>query len=248
MSFPLPAGRSLRFNPPPNWPAPPPGWTPPPEWAPDPSWPAPPVGWQLWIEDLSGQQRLRGWDGIQRTVDAAPVTPVPAPLSSGPSGPGPWLNDPQVKVSGRKRDLQAEVGRLRNAVEGLGLREQEELRAEIGHLRAELPRLRAEHHKLLAGAASLREQVEQLTEQKLHMLTVESEVGQLESRRALLATAVSDAEHLTTQMDALRAEYAELSGRLVETRETAILQEAGVYEYRHPLDDAVAYKARLAGV
>jgi hypothetical protein len=248
MSFPLPAGRSLRFNPPPNWPAPPPGWTPPPEWAPDPSWPAPPVGWQLWVEDLSGQQGLRGWDIIQRTVDAAPVAPVPAPLSSGPSGPGPWLNDPQMKVSGRKRDLQAEVGRLRNAVEGLGLREQEELRAEIGHLRAELPRLRAEHHKLLAGATSLREQVEQLTEQKLHMLTVESEVGQLESRRALLATAVSDAEHLTAQMDALRAEYAELSGRLVETRETAILQEAGVYEYRHPLDDAVAYKARLAGV
>ena len=29
------------------------------------------------------------------------------------------------------------------------------------------------------------------------------------------------------------------------TRETAILQEAGIYQYRHPLDDAVRYKAQL---
>jgi FKBP-type peptidyl-prolyl cis-trans isomerase len=51
MSFPLRPGNSLRFNPPPNWPAPPPGWTPPPGWAPNPSWPRPPEGWQLWIAD-----------------------------------------------------------------------------------------------------------------------------------------------------------------------------------------------------
>ena len=46
----------------------------------------------------------------------------------------------------------------------------------------------------------------------------------------------------------MRAERAELSRQLVETRETAILQEVGVYQYRHPLDDALAYKARLAGL
>jgi hypothetical protein len=51
MSFMLPIGKSSRFNPPPNWPAPPPGWTPSPGWAPDPSWPPPPEGWQLWIDD-----------------------------------------------------------------------------------------------------------------------------------------------------------------------------------------------------
>lgn len=41
----------MRFNSPPNWPAPPPGWTPPPGWQPDPSWPAPPPGWQLWVQE-----------------------------------------------------------------------------------------------------------------------------------------------------------------------------------------------------
>jgi hypothetical protein len=46
----------------------------------------------------------------------------------------------------------------------------------------------------------------------------------------------------------LRREQAELSGQLVETREAALLQEAGVYQYRHPLDDALAYKVRLTGL
>ncbi len=41
----------MKFNPPPNWPAPPEGWTPTPGWQPDPSWPAPPPGWQVWVDD-----------------------------------------------------------------------------------------------------------------------------------------------------------------------------------------------------
>lgn len=41
----------LRFNLPPNWPAPPPGWTPGPGWQPDPQWPDPPVGWPLFTDD-----------------------------------------------------------------------------------------------------------------------------------------------------------------------------------------------------
>jgi Domain of unknown function (DUF4190) len=44
---------ALRFNPPPNWPAPPPGFVPPPRWQPDPAWPPPPPGWQLWVPDDS---------------------------------------------------------------------------------------------------------------------------------------------------------------------------------------------------
>lgn len=41
----------MRYNPPPNWPAPPPGWTPPPGWRPDPSWGPAPPGWQVWVHD-----------------------------------------------------------------------------------------------------------------------------------------------------------------------------------------------------
>ncbi|MDT5012229.1 MAG: hypothetical protein QOH57_3846 [Mycobacterium sp.] len=43
--------RSMRFNPPPNWPPSPPGWTPPPGWAPDPAWGPPPPNWPLWVAD-----------------------------------------------------------------------------------------------------------------------------------------------------------------------------------------------------
>ncbi|WP_421742514.1 hypothetical protein [Cellulomonas sp.] len=41
----------MKFNPPPNWPAPPEGFSPEPGWTPDPSLPAPPPGWLLWVED-----------------------------------------------------------------------------------------------------------------------------------------------------------------------------------------------------
>jgi hypothetical protein len=36
-----------------------------------------------------------------------------------------------------------------------------------------------------------------------------------------------------------------LQSQLIETREAQLLQEAGVYDYTHPLDSAVAYKDRL---
>ena len=40
----------------------------------------------------------------------------------------------------------------------------------------------------------------------------------------------------------------ELRRQVVVTEETALLQEAGVYQYKHPLSDAVAYQAALAGL
>jgi hypothetical protein len=46
----------MRYNPPPNWPAPPEGWEPPPGWSPDPSWPPPPSDWKFWVEDAPVSQ------------------------------------------------------------------------------------------------------------------------------------------------------------------------------------------------
>ncbi|MFF0269842.1 hypothetical protein [Kribbella sp. NPDC004536] len=39
----------MRYNPPPNWPAPPHGWRPGPGWQPDPDWGPPPPGWKFWV-------------------------------------------------------------------------------------------------------------------------------------------------------------------------------------------------------
>ena len=44
-----PKPTTIRFNPPPAWPAPPPGWEPPPGWMPLPDWPAAPEQWSFWV-------------------------------------------------------------------------------------------------------------------------------------------------------------------------------------------------------
>jgi hypothetical protein len=79
-----------------------------------------------------------------------------------------------------------------------------------------------------------------------------AEMGALESElRQLRATMEqSRGEHaaLEVSRQQLQAELEAVSGQLVETRELALLQEVGVYEYAHPLEDALAYKEVLAGL
>ncbi|REE97409.1 DUF4041 domain-containing protein [Thermomonospora umbrina] len=53
---------------------------------------------------------------------------------------------------------------------------------------------------------------------------------------------------LRNETTALQAELTVARNEIVETRDIALLQESGVYEYQHPLDDAVAYKAELARI
>jgi len=55
------------------------------------------------------------------------------------------------------------------------------------------------------------------------------------------AKGVADAEALSAQIQELRK-------TVVVTEETALLQEAGVYQYRHPLTNAVAYERELAAL
>jgi hypothetical protein len=153
-----------------------------------------------------------------------------------------------LKVSGRKRDLQAEVERLREVVAGIGIRERDELQAEISRLRQELPGLRNEQAALLGALGPLRAETAGLAAQRAQAAQLQSELQQLRAQRDALAATSAEAERLTLALAKLRAEQAELAGQVVETRETAILQEAGIYQYRHPLQDAIAYKAKLAGL
>lgn len=87
-----------------------------------------------------------------------------------------------------------------------------------------------------------------------------AEVARLQSlldRLGVLDVADRDAERLRiqTEVDDLRrqaaavgAELASLRQGVVETQDTLILQEVGVYRYQHPLGDSVAYRAELARI
>nr|WP_237700729.1 DUF4041 domain-containing protein [Janibacter sp. HTCC2649] len=68
---------------------------------------------------------------------------------------------------------------------------------------------------------------------------------EVESLREAAAAARADGER---QARDIYAQLAVLRQSVVETEEAAILQEVGVYRYRHPLDDSVAYRAELARI
>ncbi len=221
---------SYRLNSPPNWPAIPEGWVPPPGWQPDPAWPIP-QGWQLWIP-----------------AEPAPQTAVPLPAQS----PSPYTSaQTQSQVSGlfgrRRKQAEAEAARLVDEVERAEGRARQ-MAEDNRHLTEQLTRL--------LGADGAQLAVEQQRLRRLH----EEKLLELQRIDALLDTKVEHAaqraaQSLTEvrrQADDIARQVSEAEQRLatarqdlVQTDDTRLLQEAGIYEYRHPLADAVAYKARL---
>jgi hypothetical protein len=94
-------------------------------------------------------------------------------------------------------------------------------------------------------AAALREELAALREQMQaerdqQAATLQREAAETHSR------AERELQQLTQQRAEAEAELTELRREVVTTREEALLQEVGVYQYTHPLSDAVAYQAELA--
>ncbi len=120
-----------------------------------------------------------------------------------------------------------------------------ELMVEVGHLREQLERLGA---LSIAELEQMRDGLRQEVEEQRTQLTTEREEAAAEIARQ----AHEAQEVLQGELASLNKEKSELDGRLSElreqvvvTEETALLQEVGVYEYRHPLSDAVAYQQAL---
>lgn len=83
---------ALRFNPPPNWPAPPEGFVPPAGWQPDPAWGPAPEGWQLWVDDSIPENSGTGLAPTQVISTGSPVANPSSPsIGSAPGlgAPGP---------------------------------------------------------------------------------------------------------------------------------------------------------------
>ena len=101
-------------------------------------------------------------------------------------------------------------------------------RREIGELAERSAKEEQAHAERLAGQE--RDHGERLAKQEREA----RERLEKETRHERL-----EAESLAARLEAMRQQ-------VVVTEETALLQEVGVYQYRHPLTDAVAYQAELA--
>ncbi len=121
--------------------------------------------------------------------------------------------------------------------------------------------LLAENAGLAQENERLRQQVSALLGMSISQVAAEADrtraqiqagIGQASAELAAASRQVSEAHRVR---DEAMAEAASVVRRLQEARaqvvatdEMAALQEVGIYEYRHPLQDAVAYKGRLADV
>lgn len=110
-------------------------------------------------------------------------------------------------------------------------------------------------------ARSLLAEIEALSLEKKHLEEQLERLGilgvvQLEERRAELEREIGTQNGLLERRrlegaEEVRLQKAELEAikkRVVATEELALLQEAGIYRYQHPLSDAVAYEAELARI
>ncbi|MFI2489582.1 DUF4041 domain-containing protein [Promicromonospora kroppenstedtii] len=109
-----------------------------------------------------------------------------------------------------------------------------ELGAEAEALRAELARV---------GALDAIQIEEERRSARQRFEDQERELEQ--GRAASLAKFSAEADALTKRRDALAAEVAGLTSQVANLEETLLLQEVGIYEYQHPLENADAYRARL---
>ncbi|MFG3343140.1 DUF4041 domain-containing protein [Glycomyces sp. NPDC048151] len=222
---------TYRFNVPPGWPVEP-GWTPPANWQAPPVWPSAPPGWQWWV-----------------AAEPLPPAPAPAPpeAAQAPVSTAPQVNPdlqlllttPIASVSAsetgftRKGRLESQVA----AIEEFAGRLQRALVATVGELQTlgaldaaelavETNRRKAMIDHLDAETAARKAAADAQAQDQLHQIGMQATAANTELHRV-----------------SLELEKAKRS--LVVTRDEALLQEVGVYEYTHPLEDAVAYKAEL---
>ena len=238
-----------RFNPPPNWPAPPPGWVPPPGWMPLPEWPDPPAGWQVWVDDdaagnpgAAGEVPVPGRPGPKHARNGSPdggagVAPVPPAAVSAASAAKSEAPAP-VRAAVRREEKPGIFGGHKRA-ESL-LQENSDLSRESERLRQQVTALLGmSTEELAAEADRARQQVQARVEQaRAELAGVEQHAAEA---RKVRDTALAEADAAVRNLKAVRAQ-------VVATDEVAALQEVGIYEYRHPLQDAVAYKSRLADI
>jgi hypothetical protein len=130
---------------------------------------------------------------------------------------------PFFRGRSRAKEFAAQLDELRGRVDQLGLLPVVELESMRARLEAETAALAENLERERAQAAA----------------RVEKETA------AAKAHAQEVIDNLQAQARELEADVDRLRQEVVVTEETSLLQEVGLYEYRHPLTDAVAYQGEL---
>lgn len=212
-----------RFNPPPNWPPTPAGWRPPEGWRADPAWGPPPADWQWWL----------------------PETAEPAKTAS--------VDVPRFGARSKAKELGAEVERLRAEMQRLGVlgvaeleQHRHDLEGQVKDLQRQLTDSARELERQAQERAGKLAKDEQTRAERLgkqereHADRLAKQERDARERTEVAARqAQAETRSQTERLEALRQQ-------VVVTEEVALLQEVGIYRYRHPLTDAVAYQAELA--
>lgn len=120
------------------------------------------------------------------------------------------------------------------------------------------PRTPSTNKVPLIGA---RKHAERLAERVASLEAILSRLGGLSADEVTRETVAMKVEHnqlrrdlieelklLSEQRDATAGQLKTLQAGVVTTQDAAILQEVGIYDYSHPLQDSVAFKDRLARI
>jgi hypothetical protein len=94
-------------------------------------------------------------------------------------------------------------------------------------------RCEEQHQRLVELGALTIDEIQQRQQQLL---------AELEAHRHAFK---AERDAATNELNGIRTQIEDLRKTLIVTEEKALLQEAGVYEYQHPLSDAVAYQREL---
>ncbi|MGH3856651.1 MAG: DUF4041 domain-containing protein [Pseudonocardiaceae bacterium] len=147
--------------------------------------------------------------------------------------------------------LANEVSELRTRLAELRGKDALELEAELERGRTELAGLRRRLAATNEEAAGVRREAEQQAV-ALRQAAEKKATGLLAQAESQATSLRADIEHelrlAQSQLDDLRTRILRTQEQVVQTEEVALLQEAGIYDYRHPLTDAVAYKNTLAAL
>lgn len=151
-----------------------------------------------------------------------------------PRQPIPWFGARKMacKLAAEVQELQVQRDAARNQLERIG--------AMASELVTEVKRLRAQREITLKQLESLGAlSVVQLGERRVQLETeIAAQAARFARERANAAEVLSA---VAKQLTAARQS-------IVATEDLALLQEVGIYKYRHPLTDAVAYEKRLATI